>query len=503
MSFTATFYTINKKVNSLKLPTGGTSFSVELKEPTSITAPSLKLRTSNPAAFNYCYISEFNRYYWVSDWESDHGFWICSCTVDVLTTYRTEILNSYQYVVRNQAKYSLEVPDNMYPMIDGVEYSTVDMGDNSPFCTVNGQGQAIPNFVAIYGVAGKGGAPFNGLSYYQSSYAALLEFMNIMFDPNLGAYRSQGESFDISDATMKALIQPLQYIPVCYALPYDLTTKGAIATAVTEVPLGFWTLAGIQGNAKRASEQMGTQFFKIWERTVTLPARNIDTQPLGMWASKLPYTEYKLFAGPFGQIIIDTARMNLSLGNTVKLKIMADLYGNCILTIEDNSGNIIYRTSTNVAVDFKLTSLAINRMDQNLGIAGGVMGAIGSIAGGMMQGATNPGAVISGIAGGVNAAMSTISNAIKAEFPQPQSTGSVSGNLAQVIEPWKLQATFHKIASEDREHFGRPLCERVQLSDGELSGYTVCSNATIEISGTQTEHDAIIAYLNGGFYKEN
>lgn len=491
MSITAIFYTIEKKVNSLKLPTGGTSKNIVLKDPCSLTAPSILLETSNPTAYNYCYIAAFNRYYWINEWTSDHGFWIANCSVDVLTTYRAEILDSYQYVVRNQAKYSLEVPDNMYSMIDGVEFSTVDMSSDSPF----------NSFVAIFGVAGKGGNPFNGLSYYQTNYEDLLEFMNIMFDPNLGPFLAQGESFDVSNATMKALIQPLQYIPVCYALPYDLTAHQAIATSVSEVPIGFWKIAGTYGHTKRASTQMGSQFFEIWSKTITIPARSLETQPLGTWASKLPFTEYKLFAGPFGQIVIDTSKMNLTLGNSITLRIKADLYGNAILTIEDNAGNIIYRTNANVAVDFKLTSLAINRMDQTLGVVSGVMGAAGSIAGGAASG--NPLGIASGIAGGINAALGTISDAIKAEFPTPQSTGAVSGNLASIMEPWKLQATFHKIANEDREHFGRPLCERVQLSDGELSGFTQCASATIAIPGTSQEHDMVINFLNSGFYKEN
>ena len=161
----------------------------------------------------------------------------------------------------------------------------------------------------------------------------------------------------------------------------------------------------------------------------------------------------------------------------------------------------MYRTNVNVAVDFKLTSLAINRMDQTLGVVGGVMGVAGSLAGGAASG--NPLGIASGIAGGINAALGTISDAIKAEFPTPQTTGSTSGNLASIMEPWKLQATFHKIANEDREHFGRPLCERVQLSDGELSGFTQCASATIAIQGTSQEHDMIINFLNSGFYKEN
>ena len=489
MSVNVTFYTFSKKLNSTKQPSSGTSFSCLLKQPTNVMNPVIEVHTSNPTAYNYAHISDFgNRYYWIKDWTSEvNGIWIATLSVDVLSTYRADILDSYQYVVRNQSKYDLEVPDNMYPMIDGVEFSSTEFTNDSPFT----------DWVAIFGVAGKGGNPFNGLSYYQSNYSDLLVFMNTMFDPNLSPFISSGGYFDVSNDTMKALIQPLQYIPVCYALPYDLTTKGAIATSVSEVPVGFWTMAGTYGHTKRASSQMGSQFFDIWSKTFNLPSRTIDDQPLGTWASKLPYTEYKLFAGPFGQIVLDTSLMNLELGNSVTASIKGDLYGNCILTITDGSGNILYRGETNVAVDFKLTSLAINRMDQAMDQAKGIMGTIGSVAGGIASG--NP---VGGIVGGAYSALNTIQNAVHSKFPTPQTTGSVSNNLAQVMEKWKFQTCFHKIAHEDREHFGRPLSERVQLSDNELSGFTMCANATIDISGYQGEQEQIISFLNGGFYKE-
>ena len=501
MAVAITFYTFAKKKNSLKLPTGATSrtYNCVFKEATDIMNPVIELDTAVSVSYNYAYVPSVGRYYFVKDWTSEtNDIWSASLVCDVLATWRTEILASYQYVVRNQSKYNLEVPDNMYPMIDGVEYSVNDFGSSSPFTPVSGD-----PWRAILGIAGKGGEPFNGISYYQIGRDKLLDLMNILFDPNLSIFTSQGETFDVSNATMKALIQPLQYVPVCYAIPYDLTAHGASASNVTSLYVGFWETAFASGHVKRASASMGAQFFQIYNYTFNLPTRSLETQPLGTWASKLPYTEYKLFAGPFGQISIDTSKMNLTLGNSVTAKIKADLYGNCILTLEDGSGNIIYRGETNVSVPFRLTSLAINDFDQGMNVAQGFlqMGAGGA----SMAGAIGQGNIAGAVGGGLSmasSALSTIQNYVHSQFPTPLNAGSVSNNLAQVLEPWRLQTCFHKIASEDREHFGRPLSERIQLSDGNLSGYTVCANATIEITGTLSEQEQIISYLNSGFYKE-
>ena len=111
------------------------------------------------------------------------------------------------------------------------------------------------------------------------------------------------------------------------------------------------------------------------------------------------------------------------------------------------------------------------------------------------------GAIQSGL-GAVGSALNGIQNYIHSQFPTPLSTGATSGNLAQIMENWRLQTCFHKIAHEDREHFGRPLMQRVQLSDSNLTGFTVCENATIDIPGLLGEQDQIISYLNRGFYKE-
>ena len=56
------FYSHNKRNNSLKLPTGGTSIPCVLKDSTSLTAPVLELKTATRPDYNYAYISDFGRY---------------------------------------------------------------------------------------------------------------------------------------------------------------------------------------------------------------------------------------------------------------------------------------------------------------------------------------------------------------------------------------------------------------------------------------------------------
>ena len=65
--------------------------------------------------FNYIYIEELRRYYYVVDStiQAD-GFVQLQCRVDVLNSFKTDILASTQYVERQQNKCSYQVPDDGY-----------------------------------------------------------------------------------------------------------------------------------------------------------------------------------------------------------------------------------------------------------------------------------------------------------------------------------------------------------------------------------------------------
>ena len=62
------FYTHKKRNNSLKLPTDGVIIACALKDNCSVTSPVLELKTEGYPAYNYAYIPDFARYYYVNDW---------------------------------------------------------------------------------------------------------------------------------------------------------------------------------------------------------------------------------------------------------------------------------------------------------------------------------------------------------------------------------------------------------------------------------------------------
>jgi len=74
------------------------SFSLKLKKDTDIVNPTILLNDKNSMDFtecNYCYLEDFNRYYFIRDIESiNNNIWRLALECDVLETYKDDILNS-------------------------------------------------------------------------------------------------------------------------------------------------------------------------------------------------------------------------------------------------------------------------------------------------------------------------------------------------------------------------------------------------------------------------
>lgn len=65
-----------------------------LRGESSVINPSFIIEATNPSGYNYCYISEFNRYYFITNITSVRtDIWRIDCSVDVLMSFKTEILN--------------------------------------------------------------------------------------------------------------------------------------------------------------------------------------------------------------------------------------------------------------------------------------------------------------------------------------------------------------------------------------------------------------------------
>lgn len=89
--------------------------NVMMKEDCDIINPTVRLSGAwNLMGYNYAYIEELNRYYFISNISLDRGDIITmSLSLDVLYTYKDEILNSNQLIMRQEFEQAKYISDEM------------------------------------------------------------------------------------------------------------------------------------------------------------------------------------------------------------------------------------------------------------------------------------------------------------------------------------------------------------------------------------------------------
>ena len=94
MAFTISlFKTASENNRVVKVLTDEKQLSGELRNQTSVLNPTIRIESAdNISGYNYCYISEFGRYYYIIDIVSVRtNCWVVSLRCDVLMSYKDEI----------------------------------------------------------------------------------------------------------------------------------------------------------------------------------------------------------------------------------------------------------------------------------------------------------------------------------------------------------------------------------------------------------------------------
>jgi len=98
---------INKELETVA------DFEGELREASSVLDPVFEVKSdANLANINYCYIAAFNRYYYITNvvWVVNN-LWRIFCHVDVLMTYKPNLLQHDAIIARNKELYNLYIND--------------------------------------------------------------------------------------------------------------------------------------------------------------------------------------------------------------------------------------------------------------------------------------------------------------------------------------------------------------------------------------------------------
>lgn len=109
-----------------------------IREQSSILNMVLTIEYDKVPNFNYVYIPIFNRYYYVDDIVSvNNKLWAISLSVDVLMTYKTDILNQTAFITRNEKIYDEYLIDDKRLIAQNVSITELDVTSNISLSPTN------------------------------------------------------------------------------------------------------------------------------------------------------------------------------------------------------------------------------------------------------------------------------------------------------------------------------------------------------------------------------
>lgn len=115
---TIKFYTNNSEYNTIKKDIQELlSFTGTLRSDSSLIDPIITVEVVSNLipTINYCYIPEFERYYFVNNITSlRNNLWEFTMHVDVLMTYADAILENYAIIQRNANEFDLLLNDGIF-----------------------------------------------------------------------------------------------------------------------------------------------------------------------------------------------------------------------------------------------------------------------------------------------------------------------------------------------------------------------------------------------------
>lgn len=97
-----------------------------LREPTSIIDPVVTIQKDSPMGFNYVHIPIFNRYYFVTGISSENNNLVAvAMHVDVLMTYKIEIMQMEAIIKRQENMYNTYLDDGIYKAYQNTKHKII------------------------------------------------------------------------------------------------------------------------------------------------------------------------------------------------------------------------------------------------------------------------------------------------------------------------------------------------------------------------------------------
>ncbi len=499
--FPIELYTFNKRLNSTQRPVGsGTVFDGNLKFGTTVINPQIELKVSEaPVKFNYAFIRVFKdqgestvpgRFYWIDNWTYDRGIWIATMTIDALASWRDEIGELEEYVVRSAQSWDSYLLDILYPARGKIQEG---------FSGVTGVWDYHFNRGCyILGViSGNGLDRVGAVNYYAMDESQLIILLNtLMKDYNWAnipeaVLNSIIGKFGDNDVNLtygaenpagmfKAQFNPIQYIVSCLWFPFPLSAINHGNN--TYITVGWWSLpATCTGYILTPANAI-----KWITKTMSIPRHPQATGGERLYLNLEPFSRYSFFGGVFGNIPLDSTKIansaNLTMDITVDL-----ISGIGTLYLTESSESLqgaFFTSSTMIGVPIQLAQMA----KDYLNTIGSAVGNTASVMSSILRG---------DVAGSIIGATAGVVTGLASQAPQLMTTGTNGSASGYLLQPC-IHSWHNLVVDEDIEHRGRPLCKRKKISD--LGGYMVIADADVPLPCTSEELAVIKSHMERGFY---
>ena len=376
MAISVNLYKNPKKVNSTKLPIAGAGTigtTCQLKDVTNLYTPGLIFSVDlftdgqgnikNPMEYNYAYIADFGRYYFIRSWSWILGRWEASLEIDVLASFRSTIGNTSAYVLRSASAWDPDVVDTKYPVKASDSKnpyqvkSYISDGTNSPWNT-NIYNANIQEGCFVISVVNNDSGAIGGVSHYALSARMMAELLNKLYSSPSWMNITDG---NISQDLQKMLINPMQYITSAAWLPCGYDTSGAVG--ISTIPYGWWSVSLSSGVAYRIDVGHIQQEFNMSFAVAQHPQRDAKKR----WLQLSPFTAAALYFPPFGMLSLDTSKIYGA--EYIDCNIKVDLItGRGVLNISSHSGSgasrvdggVFYSTTAQVGVPVSIAQMSVD-----------------------------------------------------------------------------------------------------------------------------------------------
>lgn len=463
MAYEIHLYSFSKKENSTARPSDeGLVLQGVLKEESGIVNPRIRLSMDDPsvAGYNYAYIPNYNRYYFIEDWDFER-MWIAVMRCDVMATLKDFIGGSTQYILRSSASSDGRIRDTLYPTRSPI--SITSHADSGWFDPSAG--------MYVVGIINKDASSLGCVSYYAMTNSQFNIFKAIL----LGNFEWVGDIGDIAEGLFKAQFNPFQYIVSCMWFPFSVPVSGG----VSPIPVGWWDINATAFNLGGIVASKNT--FSI----------SLSKHPQvsrGTYLNNSPYTRITMQFGAWGTIALNADEFantdNITCYGAVDM-----ITGEGLLIVSNNSNpiaNPLVIKKAMIGVPIQLAQISRDYLGMAANAIGGVTGAVSN-------------ALTGNIGGVVNSITSGIVGTVESAFPQVQTSGSNGSVVDSFLKPTVIQE-FYPIVEEYNEKLGRPLCAPRQINS--IPGFIMTSGAALQSGFTRGEMLQAEQMMDGGFYYE-